>query len=55
MATHAINASARKDEGKGASRRLRHSGFTPAIVYGGATPPASIQFDHNPLWLATQN
>lgn len=55
MATHSINASSRKDEGKGASRRLRHSGFTPAIIYGGTTPPASIQFDHNPLWLATQN
>jgi large subunit ribosomal protein L25 len=56
MATvHNIKASSRKDEGKGASRRLRHSGFAPAIVYGAGAAPQSIQFEHNALWLATQN
>jgi large subunit ribosomal protein L25 len=56
MATvHNIKASNRKDEGKGASRRLRHSGFAPAIVYGAGQAPQSIQFEHNSLWLATQN
>jgi large subunit ribosomal protein L25 len=55
MATHSITASSRKDEGKGASRRLRHSGYSPAIVYGGTAAPTSIQFEHNHLWLATQN
>jgi large subunit ribosomal protein L25 len=56
MATqHNITASSRKDEGKGASRRLRRSGHAPAIVYGAGNPPQSIQFEHNALWVATQN
>jgi large subunit ribosomal protein L25 len=56
MATvHNIKASNRKDEGKGASRRLRRSGHAPAIVYGAGQAPQSIQFEHNALWLATQN
>jgi large subunit ribosomal protein L25 len=56
MATiHNIKASSRKDEGKGASRRLRRSGHAPAIVYGAGGAPQSIQFEHNSLWLATQN
>ena len=56
MATmHNITASSRKDEGKGASRRLRRSGHAPAIVYGAGTAPQSIQFEHNALWVATQN
>ncbi|KFN43321.1 50S ribosomal protein L25/general stress protein Ctc [Arenimonas oryziterrae] len=53
--THIITATSRKDEGKGASRRLRTSGHVPAIVYGAKGVPESIQLDHNPLWLATQN
>ena len=53
--THNITASSRKDEGKGASRRLRRSGHAPAIVYGAGQPPKSIQFEHNALWVATQN
>jgi large subunit ribosomal protein L25 len=56
MATiHNITASGRKDEGKGASRRLRRSGNVPAIVYGAGADPQSIQFEHTSLWLATQN
>ena len=56
MATeHKIKAYGRKDEGKGASRRLRHAGRTPAVVYGGDTAPQSIELDHEPLWLAQQN
>ena len=53
--THSITATSRKVEGKGASRRLRTSGFVPAIVYGAKGAPESVQLDHNPLWLATQN
>jgi len=53
--THTITATSRKVEGKGASRRLRTSGFVPAIVYGAKGAPESVQLDHNPLWLATQN
>jgi large subunit ribosomal protein L25 len=55
MAIHNIKATGRKDEGKGASRRLRRSGHAPAIVYGAGQAPQSIQFEHNALWLATQN
>ena len=56
MATnHSITATSRKVEGKGASRRLRHSGQVPAIVYGAHQDPQSVQVEHNHLWLASQN
>lgn len=55
MATHNITASSRKDEGKGASRRLRRSGHVPAIVYGAKAAPENVQLEHNALWLASQN
>ncbi|MBE0473452.1 50S ribosomal protein L25/general stress protein Ctc [Rhodoferax sp.] len=42
----------RSKQGTGASRRLRISGRTPGIVYGGATPPQLIEVDHNALWHA---
>lgn len=44
-----ITAEARDDLGKGASRRLRHSGKTPGIVYGGSKTPTPIMLDHNDL------
>ncbi len=37
----------REDSGKGASRRLRHEGKVPAIIYGAGRPPRSLSFDHN--------
>jgi large subunit ribosomal protein L25 len=55
MSEHNLNASARKDEGKGASRRLRHAGQVPAIVYGGKGAPESIQIEHNHLWHISQS
>src|SRR5688500_12143460 len=56
MATeHKLSASGRKDEGKGASRRLRHAAQIPAIVYGGDGKPQSIQLEHEKTWLASQN
>ena len=56
MATHpAIPAALRKDEGKGASRRLRRSGQVPAILYGSKEPPVSLQFHHNTVFLASNN
>lgn len=56
MATqHNISATSRKDEGKGASRRLRRSGQVPAIVYGADAAPQNVQFEHTSLWLASQN
>ncbi len=42
-----VHAEARTDEGKGASRRLRHAGKVPAVVYGTEKKPVSISLDHN--------
>jgi len=39
----------REDTGKGASRRLRHSGKVPAIIYGAGREPRALAFDHNEL------
>ena len=39
-------------QGTGASRRLRITGRTPGIVYGGTTPTQLIEIDHNALWHA---
>ncbi|MEG0279922.1 MAG: 50S ribosomal protein L25 [Morganella sp. (in: enterobacteria)] len=44
-----INAELRKDQGKGASRRLRRANKFPAIVYGGNQEPVSIELDHDKL------
>jgi len=40
-------AEIREDQGKGASRRLRHEGKVPAIIYGGGRKPRTLVFDHN--------
>ena len=42
-----LNVEPRSDSGKGASRRLRHKGLVPAIVYGGKFDPVQISVDHN--------
>lgn len=42
----------RTKQGTGASRRLRISGKTPGIVYGGPQEPLAIELDHNALWHA---
>ncbi|MEN9373511.1 MAG: ribosomal protein [Pseudomonadota bacterium] len=43
----------RSKQGTGASRRLRNSGRTPGIVYGGmGKEPLAIEMDHNFLWHA---
>lgn len=42
----------RAKQGTGASRRLRITGRTPGIVYGGTTPASQIEVDHNALWHA---
>ena len=42
----------RAKQGTGASRRLRITGRTPGIVYGGKGQPQLIELDHNALWHA---
>ena len=42
----------RTKQGTGASRRLRITGRTPAIVYGGSAEPQLVELDHNALWHA---
>ncbi len=42
----------RAKQGTGASRRLRITGRTPGIVYGGTGEPTLIEVDHNALWHA---
>ena len=45
-----IEAEVRKEQGKGASRRLRAANKFPAIIYGGKAAPVSIELDHDKLW-----
>lgn len=42
----------RKEQGSGASRRLRNAGQTPGIVYGGSAAPVTVALDHNALFHA---
>ncbi|NIC42157.1 50S ribosomal protein L25/general stress protein Ctc [Aquabacterium sp. A08] len=44
----------RAKQGTGASRRLRNTGRTPGIVFGGSAEPATIEIDHNALYHALQ-
>jgi len=44
-----IHAEIREDVGKGASRRLRHQGKIPAVIYGGKKDPATLTIEHAPL------
>jgi large subunit ribosomal protein L25 len=44
-----IHAELREDVGKGASRRLRHQGKIPAVLYGGKTTPATLTLEHDPI------
>jgi len=42
-----INVEARKEQGKGASRRLRLANKFPAIIYGGNDAAVAIELDHD--------
>ena len=42
-----LSAEPRTETGKGASRRLRHAGKVPAIMYGGGKDPESLTLSHN--------
>ncbi len=42
-----FNAEVRKEQGKGASRRLRTANKFPAIIYGGNEAAVAIELDHD--------
>jgi large subunit ribosomal protein L25 len=42
-----LNAEWREEQGKGASRRLRHAGKIPAILYGAGSKPVALSLDQN--------
>ncbi len=50
-----LNAAARGDAGKGASRRLRRTDQVPAIVYGGTAAPRNVAVSHRELVKALEN
>ncbi len=45
-----FNAKKRDVQGTGASRRLRHAGRIPGIVYGESSAPQNVDMDHNELF-----
>ena len=47
-----LDAEIRTDLGKGASRRLRHAGKVPAVLYGADKEAVSLTLDHNKLFQA---
>ena len=48
-------AEIREDQGKGASRRLRHQRKVPAIIYGAGRPPRPLAFDHDKVLQQLEN
>jgi large subunit ribosomal protein L25 len=44
-----VSATPRETQGRGASRRLRHTGRVPGILYGAGKPAQNIELDHNEL------
>jgi large subunit ribosomal protein L25 len=49
-----IGAAKRAVQGTGASRRLRHAGRVPGILYGGKEAPVNIELDQNELFQAAR-
>ena len=49
-----LSATKRAAQGTGASRRLRHAGRVPGILYGGGEPPLTIDLDQNELYLQSR-
>jgi large subunit ribosomal protein L25 len=47
-----VVANTRNAQGTGASRRLRHAGKVPGVIYGGKDAARSIEVEHNPLYHA---
>ncbi|RDE18137.1 50S ribosomal protein L25/general stress protein Ctc [Motiliproteus coralliicola] len=56
MSEFTLNAQARNDLGKGASRRLRReAGLIPAVIYGGKEEPQSITLEHKAIIKAAES
>jgi large subunit ribosomal protein L25 len=49
MSDFVLQAEARSEQGKGASRRLRRTGEVPAVMYGAGKDPVMLSLDHNIL------
>lgn len=52
---HKLFAQKRDVQGKGASRRLRHEGLMPAVLYGGEGEPVSLTMIHKDVYHASEN
>jgi len=50
-----VVAQTRKQQGTGASRRLRLVGKVPGIIYGGKKPAVTIEIEHNELFHQLRN
>jgi large subunit ribosomal protein L25 len=50
-----LSAEARGDQGKGASRRLRHAGKVPAILYGGHAEARNLSLEQHKLMALVVN
>ncbi len=48
-------AELREDQGKGASRRLRHQGKLPAVIYGAGRPSRALVLDQNKVLHKLEN
>jgi large subunit ribosomal protein L25 len=55
MSQFDLNAKVRTDLGKSASRRLRHTGNVPAILYGDDKEPKILSLSHNDLAKLLEN
>ncbi|WP_062270052.1 50S ribosomal protein L25/general stress protein Ctc [Endozoicomonas arenosclerae] len=51
----ALSAVARKDVGKGASRRLRRAELVPAVIYGGEQEPSQITLESRAIRKALES
>ncbi|NKF52657.1 50S ribosomal protein L25 [Shewanella sp. WXL01] len=47
--SYTINAEIRTEIGKGSSRRLRHEGKVPAVIYGPGKEPVAITLLHKDI------
>lgn len=50
-----INANKRELQGTSASRRLRHTGRIPGVVYGAGKDAAAIDLDHKQIYFLLKN